>query len=125
MCIRDRFEVALEPVDGDRPDPQGAERAEFLVSANVGQPPRPLRKVASGGELSRVSLAIEVAALGHDAVPVSYTHLDVYKRQVMAGVVRKRPVADLFSFVIPDLIRDPFTQRRNNGSRIKSGMTKV
>jgi len=64
-----RFEVALEPVEGDRPDPQGAERAEFLVSANLGQPPRPLRKVASGGELSRVSLAIEVAALGHDAVP--------------------------------------------------------
>ncbi len=64
-----RFEVALEPVDGDRPDPQGAERAEFLVSANAGQPPRPLRKVASGGELSRISLAIEVAALGHDLVP--------------------------------------------------------
>ena len=40
-----------------------------MVSANAGQPPRPLRKVASGGELSRVSLAIEVAALGLDAVP--------------------------------------------------------
>ncbi|TWT23490.1 DNA repair protein RecN [Luteimonas marina] len=64
-----RFEVALEPVDGDRPDPQGGERAEFLVSANAGQPPRPLRRVASGGELSRISLAIEVAALGSDAVP--------------------------------------------------------
>lgn len=65
-----RFEIALEPrVDDGRPDPQGAERAEFLVSANAGQPPRPLRKVASGGELSRISLAIEVAALGHDAVP--------------------------------------------------------
>jgi DNA repair protein RecN (Recombination protein N) len=69
-----RFEVALEPT-GDaqdaegRPDPQGAERAEFLVAANAGQPPRPLRKVASGGELSRISLAIEVAALGLDAVP--------------------------------------------------------
>jgi DNA repair protein RecN (Recombination protein N) len=64
-----RFEAALEPIDGDRPDPQGAERVEFLVSANAGQPPRPLRKVASGGELSRISLAIEVAALGSDAVP--------------------------------------------------------
>ncbi|WP_101924798.1 MULTISPECIES: DNA repair protein RecN [Luteimonas] len=63
------FAIAIEPVDGDRPDPQGAERVEFLVSANAGQPPRPLRKVASGGELSRISLAIEVAALGHDAVP--------------------------------------------------------
>ena len=64
-----RFEVALEPSPQDRPDPQGGERVEFLVSANAGQPPRPLRKVASGGELSRISLAIEVAALGLDAVP--------------------------------------------------------
>ncbi|MCI4567055.1 DNA repair protein RecN [Lysobacter sp. CFH 32150] len=64
-----RFEVALEPNEGDRPDPQGSERVEFLVAANLGQPPRPLRKVASGGELSRISLAIEVAALGLDAVP--------------------------------------------------------
>jgi DNA repair protein RecN (Recombination protein N) len=64
-----RFEAVLEPVDGGRPDPQGAERVEFLVATNAGQSPRPLRKVASGGELSRISLAIEVAALGLDAVP--------------------------------------------------------
>jgi len=65
-----RFEVALEAIQADAdPDPNGAERVEFLVAANAGQPPRPLRKVASGGELSRVSLAIEVAALGLDAVP--------------------------------------------------------
>ncbi|RBG29959.1 DNA repair protein RecN, partial [Xanthomonas oryzae pv. oryzae] len=38
-------------------------------AANAGQPPRALRKVASGGELSRISLAIEVAALGLDSVP--------------------------------------------------------
>src|SRR5690606_35498171 len=67
----DRFLVELEPAAGagSRPDPNGAERVEFLVAANAGQPPRPLRKVASGGELSRISLAIEVAALGSDAVP--------------------------------------------------------
>ncbi|MDQ2702003.1 MAG: DNA repair protein RecN [Pseudomonadota bacterium] len=65
-----RFEVALEQVPGPgKPDPNGTERAEFLVAANAGQPPRPLRKVASGGELSRISLAIEVAALGLDAIP--------------------------------------------------------
>ena len=63
-----RFNVALEPTDTERPDPNGAERVEFLVAANPGQPARPLRKVASGGELSRISLAIEVAALGLDAV---------------------------------------------------------
>ncbi|MDI9240076.1 DNA repair protein RecN [Lysobacter sp. LF1] len=64
-----RFDVELEPTDGDRPDPNGGERVEFMVAANPGQPARPLRKVASGGELSRISLAIEVAALGMDAVP--------------------------------------------------------
>ena len=63
-----RFEVALEPAAKSDPDPLGAERCEFLVSANAGQPPRALRKVASGGELSRISLAIEVAALGLDDV---------------------------------------------------------
>lgn len=64
-----RFDVAIEPLDEDRPDPQGGERVEFMVAANPGQPARPLRKVASGGELSRISLAIEVAAFGLDAVP--------------------------------------------------------
>ena len=64
-----RFEISIEPNDGERPDPSGAERVEFLVAANLGQPARALRKVASGGELSRISLAIEVAALGLDAVP--------------------------------------------------------
>ena len=63
-----RFEAQLEVQTGDEPDPQGAERCEFLVSANPGQPPRALRKVASGGELSRISLAIEVAALGSDTI---------------------------------------------------------
>ncbi|HEY0231575.1 MAG TPA: DNA repair protein RecN, partial [Dokdonella sp.] len=63
-----RFEVQLDTEADADPDPQGAERCEFLVSANPGQPPRALRKVASGGELSRISLAIEVAALGSDTV---------------------------------------------------------
>jgi DNA repair protein RecN (Recombination protein N) len=63
-----RFEVALEPTANRDPDSQGAERCEFLVSANPGQPVRALRKVASGGELSRISLALEVAALGFDEV---------------------------------------------------------
>lgn len=62
-----RFDVQLEPNPDPSPDPLGRERAEFLVSANPGQPLRPLRKVASGGELSRISLAIEVATQGQDA----------------------------------------------------------
>ncbi|GLQ99683.1 DNA repair protein RecN [Dyella mobilis] len=62
------LQVALEPADNDDPDPQGHERCELLVSANPGQPPRALRKVASGGELARISLAIEVATLGKDTI---------------------------------------------------------
>jgi DNA repair protein RecN (Recombination protein N) len=64
-----RLLVELSPTGAIDPSPLGTEQAEFLVSANPGQPPRPLRKVASGGELSRIALAIEVAALGMDAVP--------------------------------------------------------
>ncbi|OOG56903.1 DNA repair protein RecN [Rhodanobacter sp. C03] len=62
------LKVELEASAGDEPDSQGRERCELLVSANPGQPPRPLRKVASGGELARISLAIEVATLGKDTV---------------------------------------------------------
>jgi DNA repair protein RecN (Recombination protein N) len=62
------LQVELEAADGDEPDPQGRERCELLVSANPGQPPRALRKVASGGELARISLAIEVATLGKDSI---------------------------------------------------------
>ena len=53
-----RLSITLEPLD--KPTPGGLETVEFLVSANPGQPLRPLAKVASGGELSRISLAIQV-----------------------------------------------------------------
>ena len=64
-----RLETQLQIQGGTDPHPAGAERIELCVSANAGQPARPLRKVASGGELSRISLAIEVATLGGDGVP--------------------------------------------------------
>ena len=86
-----RFEVDIEPVEDDRPDPQGAERVEFLVAANPGQPARPLRKVASGGELSRVSLAIEVAAQGLDAVPTMvFDEVDSGIGGAVADIVGRR-----------------------------------
>lgn len=64
-----RFEAALSPTDNPAPHPGGRERVEFMVSTNPGQPPRPLRKVASGGELARIALAIQVATLGADDTP--------------------------------------------------------
>ncbi|MDG2539933.1 DNA repair protein RecN [Dyella jiangningensis] len=63
-----RLVIELESTAESDPDAQGRERCELLVSANPGQPPRPLRKVASGGELARISLAIEVATLGKDTI---------------------------------------------------------
>lgn len=48
----------------------GIDRIEFLFSANAGEPPKPLSKVASGGELSRVMLALKSILAGVDRVPV-------------------------------------------------------
>jgi DNA repair protein RecN (Recombination protein N) len=62
-----RFEVALRPVEGG--SAQGDEAVEFLVSTNPGAAPQPLAKVASGGELSRISLAIQVITSRAAAVP--------------------------------------------------------
>jgi DNA repair protein RecN (Recombination protein N) len=53
-----RFEVALQTQDA--PQSFGLESAEFLVAGHEGSTPRPLAKVASGGELSRIALAIAV-----------------------------------------------------------------
>jgi DNA repair protein RecN (Recombination protein N) len=55
-----RFDVALVPQDA--PQSYGAETVEFLVAGHAGSTPRPLAKVASGGELSRLALAIAVTA---------------------------------------------------------------
>ncbi len=48
----------------------GIDRVEFLFSANRGEPLKPLRQVASGGEISRVMLAIKTALAGSDSIPV-------------------------------------------------------
>jgi DNA repair protein RecN (Recombination protein N) len=64
-----RFQVELAALPIESANQHGADDLEFLVSANPGQPPRPLAKVASGGELSRISLAIQVAAAQGDTQP--------------------------------------------------------
>jgi len=56
------FELRVQYDPEARPGKRGDDRLELLVSANPGLPPGPLRKVASGGELSRISLAVKVAA---------------------------------------------------------------
>lgn len=62
-----KFEIALNPlVDGSA---HGQEQVDFLVAGHAGATPRPLAKVASGGELSRLSLAIQTVTSEIAAVP--------------------------------------------------------
>lgn len=61
-----RLEVAIEPAE---PAASGIDRIEFRVAGHAGATPRPLAKVASGGELSRIGLAISVLAAQANPVP--------------------------------------------------------
>ncbi|MCS7208236.1 MAG: DNA repair protein RecN [Fimbriimonadales bacterium] len=70
-CLRDLAMERAEFFVEVRPKPMdtsGADSVEFLFSANPGEPPRPLSKIASGGEMSRVMLALKTALA--DAAPV-------------------------------------------------------
>lgn len=80
------FEVALEA--RETPAPEGLDRVQFLISANPGQPARPLAKVASGGELSRISLAIQVVAASHSTIPsLVFDEVDVGVSGATAEIV--------------------------------------
>ena len=79
-----RFNIALEDLPADELTAHGLDRIEFRVSANPGQPPLALTKVASGGELSRISLAIQVIAT--HASPVSTLVFDEVDTGIGGGV---------------------------------------
>ncbi len=65
------FEIAVHAEESlDRFGPAGRDRVEFLLSSNVGEPPRPLARIASGGEMSRVMLALKTVLADSDHVPV-------------------------------------------------------
>ena len=63
------LQIALTPL-ANKYSPKGLESVELLISTNPGQAHRSLNKVASGGELSRVSLAIQVVAAHNSTIPV-------------------------------------------------------
>ena len=82
-----RFEVALEPC---APSVYGAESVEFRVAANPGQTLRSLSKVASGGELSRIGLAIQVMTSREAATPtLIFDEVDVGIGGRVAEIVGK------------------------------------
>ncbi len=86
-----RLEVALEVLDETQAGAAGLERIELLVSANPGQPARPLGKVASGGELSRISLAIQVLTATGAGIPtLIFDEVDVGIGGRVAEMVGRR-----------------------------------
>ncbi len=72
------FSIGLEKKEFDQPQANGMERIHFLVSANPGQKLQPLAKVASGGELSRISLAVQVITTSKNNTPtLVFDEIDV------------------------------------------------
>ncbi|MCW8933041.1 MAG: DNA repair protein RecN [Gammaproteobacteria bacterium] len=63
------FEIKLSAIDSEQPQLNGMELVEFYVTTNPGQPLKPLSKVVSGGELSRISLAIQVVTAEFSHIP--------------------------------------------------------
>ncbi len=85
-----QFEIALTPLKSEHPHPHGSEEVEFLISTNPGAPPRPLGKIASGGELSRISLAIGVVTANTATVQsMVFDEVDVGIGGAVAEVVGK------------------------------------
>ena len=86
-----RFRVGVSEEPDRPPSPHGADRIEFLVSANPGQPLRPVAQVASGGELSRISLAIQASASRHTGVStLIFDEVDSGIGARVAGIVGHR-----------------------------------
>jgi DNA repair protein RecN (Recombination protein N) len=66
---RARFVAEVQPLDAAKWGPSGADAVRFLIATNPGQAPGPLDRVASGGELSRLMLALKVVLSSSSAVP--------------------------------------------------------
>lgn len=84
-----KLAVSLTPLT-DKPSANGLEEVEFLISTNPGQAPKALAKVASGGELSRISLAIQVVTAQTSATPtLVFDEVDVGIGGATADVIGK------------------------------------
>ncbi len=87
-----RFLVQVMPNEPDEiHGPDGADRVEFLLSANAGEPLKPMSRVASGGELSRVMLALKSVLADVDQVPVLiFDEIDTGVGGAVAATIGKR-----------------------------------
>ncbi|MBX2869287.1 MAG: DNA repair protein RecN [Acidiferrobacterales bacterium] len=85
------FQVAIQPVPSSEYPRTGKETIEFRVTANPGIPIQPLAKIASGGEVSRISLAIQVILADAARVPtLVFDEVDVGIGGTVANVVGER-----------------------------------
>jgi len=71
-----RFQVDVTQDGSAEPTQHGIDQIDFKVTANPGQPPRPLSKVASGGELSRLSLAVQVSCAARETRCMVFDEVD-------------------------------------------------
>ena len=91
---RARFEVRFAALGPGRYSEKGAEKAEFMLSANPGEPVKPLSAVASGGELSRIMLAMKAVAAGQAGVDAMvFDEIDTGVSGRMAQVVGEKMAA--------------------------------
>ena len=82
--------IAVETLP-DRISPQGRERVDITISMNPGQPPKPVARIASGGELSRIALAIAVVAANHAATgTMIFDEVDVGVGGAVAALIGER-----------------------------------
>ncbi|HUG73419.1 MAG TPA: DNA repair protein RecN, partial [Steroidobacteraceae bacterium] len=85
-----RFEVAVRAQPDAAPTAHGIDAVEFQVTANPGQPLRPLAKVASGGELARLSLAVQVACVADERRCMVFDEVDAGIGGSIAEVVGRQ-----------------------------------
>jgi len=82
-----RFEVDVTQDGNADPAQHGIDQIEFRVTANPGSPPRALAKVASGGELSRLSLAVQVACAAQEMRCMVFDEVDAGIGGAVAEIV--------------------------------------
>jgi len=82
-----RFQVEVTPLESSEPAEHGIDQVEFRVTANPGQPLRPLAKVASGGELARLSLAVQVSCASRDVRCMVFDEVDAGIGGAVAEIV--------------------------------------
>lgn len=84
-----RFEIRIEPEA--KPTANGADRIEFLISPNPGEPLKPMASIASGGELSRIMLALKAISMDVEGVDsMVFDEIDTGVSGRMAQVVGEK-----------------------------------